>query len=112
MKLKLILDAIRSLENIPDIEHSQAGWVHISPSGGKVVYHLLEADGDKGTAILFDTSELTQIIIVEGHFIETIFFRGWDESDNPIIGFDGGLNVYDPENNLMRPIATYTPYPE
>jgi len=98
--------------NIPDIEYSQAGWVHISPSGGKVVYHLLEVDGDKGTAILFDTSELEQIIVVEDHFIETIFFRGWDERDNPIIGFDGGLNVYDPENNVMRLIATYTPYPE
>ena len=110
----VIRDLVTEEESIGDIlmiEHSQAGWVHISPSGEKVVYHLL-VDDYNGTAILFDTAELQQILLVENHWIETIFFEGWDENDNPIIGFDGCVNVYNPESRSMRPIATYTPYPE
>jgi hypothetical protein len=81
-------------EEIPEIEHNQAGWVHISPSGRKVVYHLL-VEEYSGTAILFDSQDLKQIILVENEFIETIIFEGWDDNENPIIKY------FDSVNNLI-----------
>lgn len=77
-----------------DIEHSQAGWIHISPSGEKVVYHLL-VDEYNGTAILFDSHISDQIILLENQFIETIMFEGWDEKENPMIKY------VDSENNWV-----------
>lgn len=94
-----------------NIDHYQAGWIHISPSGEKVLYHLLVTDYE-GTAILFDTSKMQQIVIIDTHLIEDIFFEGWDENENPIIGFDGSVNVYDHDLKSMRLIATFTPYSE
>jgi hypothetical protein len=96
---------------IPDDEYLQAGWVNISPSGEKVVYFLLVSEGE-GTAVLFDTLLKKQIFIVDTHFIEDLTFKGWDENENPIIMFDGSINVYDPDIKAMISISTVTPYPK
>jgi hypothetical protein len=84
--VKNLVSGEEIIKGIPDIEHSQAGWIYISPSGEKVVYHLL-GDEYNGTAILFDTQNSNQIILLENEFIETIMFEGWDDNENPKIKY-------------------------
>jgi len=79
-----VLDLITGADNsISILPHSreQVGWVYISPSGEKVMFHtLLEYDG---TAIFLDTKTMKQKIIMDKYFIESMQFDGWTIDENP-----------------------------
>jgi hypothetical protein len=90
-----LMSGVKTVREIPDIEHSQAGWIHISPSGNKAVYHLLVNEYG-GTAVLFDIRSSNQIILFENEFIETIIFEGWDDDENPLIKY------VDSDNNWVE----------
>ena len=90
-----LVSGVMTTKDIPDIEHTQAGWIHTSPSGHKVVYHLLVSEYG-GTAVLLDIHNSNQTILLENEFIETIIFEGWDDSENPLIKY------VDSDNNWIE----------
>jgi len=61
--------------------YEQAGWIFISPSEEKVIFHTLsEYDGK---AIVLDTKTMEQKIIIDQFFIESLRFDGWTSDEDP-----------------------------
>lgn len=108
-----VLDLITGKDNSVDIlsqSYEQAGWVYISPSSEKVIFHTLwEYDG---TAIFLDTKTMEQKVIIEKFFIESLQFDGWTTDENPRY-LELGKNVFivDLETLSQTSIGTPTPRP-
>lgn len=107
--LDLMTGVDQSAKILPH-EYEQVGWVHISPSGEKVIFHtLFEYDG---TAIFLDTTTMKQKIIMDKYFIEIMLFDGWTIDENPRyeeLGKD--VFVIDLETLSRTVISTPTPKP-
>ena len=79
-----VLDLGNGTDNSVDIlphPYEQAGWIYISPSGERVIFHtLFEYDG---TAVFLDTKTMEQKVIIDKFFIESLQFDGWTTDENP-----------------------------
>ena len=106
-----ILDLITGKDNSVKIfphQYEQAGWVYISPSSEKVIFHTLFEYA--GTAIFLDANTMNQKIIMEKYFIETMQFDGWAVDESPRY-LELGKDVFTIDLNTFAKIVVGTPTP-
>jgi hypothetical protein len=105
-----LTDGSNKTADILSSAFEQSGWIFISPSGNRVIYHTLM--GDEGTAIFLDVNSMKQKIILDNYFIEYLSFEGWTKEENPRyreLGKD--IIVIDLQTLSKTVIGTPTPWP-
>lgn len=107
--LDLTTGVDKSVSILPD-RYEQSGWIHISPSGEKVVFHTLyEYDG---TAVLLDTRTMQQSVIIDKFFIESLQFDGWTVDEDPrYMEFGKDVFILDLQTTSRITIGTPTTQP-
>jgi hypothetical protein len=79
--LDLDTGATRSVKILTD-QFNDAGWIFLSPSGTKLVYHTAKYQ-DGVYAIVMDVQTMTQEVYWQGYSIFYYIFDGWTENENP-----------------------------
>jgi len=108
-----ILDLVTGTDkSVPILSRGfeQAGWIFISPSEKKVIFHtLMEYDG---TAIYLDILTMKQKIYLDKYFIEDYTFDGWTPEEYLRYQKSGrNIVVINPNDRTEQVLGTVTPWP-
>jgi hypothetical protein len=111
--IDLTNDSNKSVDILPN-GFEQSGWVFISPSGNKVIYHTLMGDDGTAKAIYLNPRTMKQKIFLDNYFIEDLSFDGWTPDENPRYRQLGeNINIIEIDLNTLSKtvIGTPTPWP-
>lgn len=106
----LATDSERSVA-FQSTSYTQAGRIFWSPSGSKIMFHILLNDEADAQAIYLDAKTMKQKVMLE-YFIEDYTFDDWTQDEKPRYMKDRqSIVIVDDKTTIVSVVGTITPIP-